>query len=139
MGNRALSYATWAYLGENDVPVLCSRKKANEWAWNKEGQQRSRIKRDRTVGWTILTRFQRYSLAPDGPPLFWKVCCFKENGKLGMAEKFLGTKELALEFHAGLVATIRDDAPLLSEGDFLELLCQPDDDEGFDGADWWKA
>ena len=82
MGNRALTYATWAYLGEDDVPVLCTRKKANEWAWSKEGLQRSQIKHDRILGWTIRTSFERYSLAQDGPPLFWNVSCFKERGAM---------------------------------------------------------
>src|SRR5260221_13217011 len=82
MGNRALTYATWAYLGEDDVPVLCTRKKANEWAWSKEGLQRSQINHNRIPGWTIRTSFLRYSLAPDGPPLFWNVSCFNERGAM---------------------------------------------------------
>jgi hypothetical protein len=45
MGCRENDYAVWAILGQDDVPVLCTRKEANEWFWSKD-RKRSQIKSD---------------------------------------------------------------------------------------------
>jgi hypothetical protein len=34
MGKPENDYAVWATLNDEDVPVLCSRKKANAWLWS---------------------------------------------------------------------------------------------------------
>jgi uncharacterized membrane protein len=62
-----LEYYTWAYLNEECVPVLCSRKKANKW-YRSEDEARAHIKRDTINGWCIDTRFLRFSVVPDGLP-----------------------------------------------------------------------
>jgi hypothetical protein len=72
MGNPANDNAVWTYLGPDNVAILCSRKKANEW-WDSKDVKRARIKNNKVKGWEIDTRFWRFSLIPDGPPLFWQV------------------------------------------------------------------
>jgi hypothetical protein len=144
MGCRENDYAVWAILGQDDVPVLCTRKEANEWFWSKD-RKRSQIKSDHVDGWCIYTSFSRMSLEPDGPPLFWRVGWWTETKAppFRSGERAFATKEAALEFHASLAAMLR------AHGDsalkLLELMNQTeerypeDDEEGREGADWWKA
>jgi hypothetical protein len=105
-------YYTWAYLNEEYVPVLCTRKRANKW-YRSEDEARSQIKRDVINGWFIHTTFLRFSVVPDGPPQFWTVGYWPEervDPLAGGGRSFL-TKEAALEFHASLTAALaRGDA-----------------------------
>jgi hypothetical protein len=98
-GHRGNDYAVCAYLNEESVPVLCTRKEANEWA-ESGGYARSQIKVDIIKGSGIETRFHRFSLAPDGPPLFWRVCWWSKAEPSECVKRWFGTKEAALEFHA---------------------------------------
>lgn len=110
-------YCTWAYLNEEYVPVLCTRKRANKW-YRSEDEARSLVKEDSINGWTIWTKFLRFSVVPDGPPQFWNVGYQLEDRNAdplaGGGRSFL-MKEAALEFHA-LVATA------LARGDAINDL-----------------
>jgi len=88
-------------LNDDDVPVLCSRRKAREWRQGKAN--RCCVKENHVAGWRLYTTFNWYSLAPDGPPLFWKVSCMRISAPFESRERFFGTKEAALELH-GLCA-----------------------------------
>lgn len=141
MGFRENDYAVWAILGQDDVPVLCTRKEANKWFWSKD-YRRSQIKSDHVEKWCIYTSFQRMSREPDGPPLFWLVGWFSETDPFTSGELLFGTKEAALEFQRTLVAMIRAHGESALE--LLELVNQTvqddfgDDDEDKEGTDWWK-
>ncbi len=74
MGCPSNDNAVWAYLGPDNVAILCSREKANEW-WNSKNS-RTQIKNNRVKGWGVSTVFWRFCLIPDGPPLFWQVGWF---------------------------------------------------------------
>jgi len=144
MGHPANEYATFAYLNEDYVPVLCTPKKADKWFWS-EDQRRSQIKLDYINGWGLETRFRRFSLESDGPPLFWQVSCWAQAAKVGPFQsriRWFGTKDAALEFHMVVAAaiargdTVDDDLiPLEQEFNFD---AEADDEEDHDQADWWK-
>jgi hypothetical protein len=137
MTNPALDYAIWSILNEDNVPILCSRKEANAW-WNREYVS-CNIQSGRIDGWGIETAFRRYSLAPDGPPLFFRVCFWKwieTSCTMAQGERFFGTMA-AIHFHAELVAKGGED--LMSLADHQDGEDRDDDDgEPRDAANWWK-
>jgi hypothetical protein len=94
---------TFAYLDNEEVPVLCSWFEWKEW-WKREAD-RCQLRYDRIDDWEIETRFQGCSTALDGPPLFWKVS-FQTSTGPSQARHF-GTKEAALAFHAEVVERIK--------------------------------
>ena len=63
--------------------------------------------------------------------------CFTEIGPFTRGERCFATKEGALEFHAGLMATIQKAG---GAEELLELINKAGDEdgEGQDGANWWK-
>jgi hypothetical protein len=132
MTNPALDYAIWSYLNEDNVPILCSREEANAW-WEREYDS-CQIQSGRIDGWGIETTFRRYSLAPDGPPMFFRVCWWKwieASRTMAQGERFFGTMEAAIHFHAELVAEGND---LMSLADHQD----GEDGEPRDAANWWK-
>ncbi len=143
MGNPANDNAVWAYLDATKTVILCTRKEANAW-WNSEEVKRAQIKYDEINGWKIDTRFWRFSLAPDGPPLFWRVGWWTGNIVTGYrsGERHFGTMKAALEFHAGIMATIRKggvtDSTIQEDSEGLDESGWSDDPEESDPADWWK-
>jgi len=128
MGARFPKNTIFAYLGPDNVPVICKRGEAYEWLRSKR-RLPAGIKSNEIDGWTVYTAFQFYSSDPD-VPMFWQVTWYKyergEPPKSGDCR--FGTKEAALEFHAALVS---------GEEPLGEDLVEADDDN--EGADWWKA
>jgi hypothetical protein len=94
---------TFAYLNNDEIPVLCGWYEWKEW-WKREGD-RCQFKYDRIDDWEIETRFQGRSAALDGPPLFWEVRFFSPR-KVSDGTRHFGTKESALAFHALVVERI---------------------------------
>ena len=162
MSNRANDYAVWAYRGENNVAILCTRKEANDW-WNGNsqplhcfvrgpgGKGRTQVKNNKVKGWGVYTMFWRFCLIPDGPPLFWHVTWFRwmdATRTMQKGKRYFGTIEAALEFHSSVMATLRKggvpDGTSEEEKSIAGEVVQPgfvdDDDEGEpkDSADWWK-
>jgi hypothetical protein len=137
MGCPDLNFATWAYLNEEGVPVICSRKEANHWFLS-GGGHRSQVRLDRIGGWNLGTRFCTFSLLPDGPPLFWQVCLWHENHEFRVGEQRFATKVDALEFHANIIWLFRTHGNRAPE--VLEILYSKDseDVDEDDPADWWK-
>jgi hypothetical protein len=139
MGNPSNDNAVWAYLGPDNVAILCSREKANEW-WNSK-DSRTQIKKDMVGEWGVYTIFWRFSLIPDGPALFWQVRWFrwmeatrsKQKGK-----RYFGTIELALEFHAAVMAIIRKGGVPDGTSPGSGFVDDEDEGEARDAADWWK-
>jgi hypothetical protein len=137
MGCRALTYANFARLNDEDIPVLCSRKEAREWYQSKAADLHC-LRQTQIAGWQIFTTFNWFSLATDGPPLFWKVTCSRASGPFERRELWLGTKEAALELHelcAAVIArghTLNGLIPLDSTTLAIRGLPEPDE------ADWWK-
>jgi hypothetical protein len=145
MGCPSNDNAVWAYLGPDNVAILCSREKANEW-WNSKNS-RTQIKNNRVKGWGVSTVFWRFCLIPDGPPLFWQVGWFRwmeATRAMQIGKRYFGTIELALEFHAAVMAIIRKCEVPDGTTQETDEVVQPgfvyDDDEGeaWDAADWWK-
>ena len=151
MSSRANDYAVWAYRGENNVAILCTRKEANDW-WNPwPGGKRTQVKNNKVKGWGVYTMFWRFCLIPDGPPLFWHVGWFRwmdATQTMQRGKRYFGTIEAALEFHSSVMATLRKggvpDGTSEEEKSVAGEVVQPgfvdDDDEGEpkDSADWWK-
>jgi hypothetical protein len=71
------------------------------------------------AGWRIFTTFNWFSLAPDGPPLFWHVSWHRASAPFEGRELWLGTKEAALELHELCAAVI-------ARGHTLNGLIPPD-------------
>ena len=124
MGARLLENTLFAYLGEDDVPVLCTRARAYSWLRVEGGLHRSCIRRDGIDGLIIYTQFQHFSSEPD-VPMFWEVNWYSLS-PYRSGERRFGTKKEALEFHNRLVR----------EPQLLERLTEDHNDK--DGADWWK-
>ena len=74
-----------------------------------------------TVGASILALIG-LAVALDGPPLFWRVGCFTEIGPFMRGQRCFATKEGALEFHAGLMATIQKEG---GAEELLEFITRP--------------
>src|SRR5271166_3239958 len=127
-GSRQASHDLWQ--------LSRDREEANERSWSKDGQ-RSHIKCDRVDGWSIDTSFNRFSLAPDGPPLFWRVGCFTEIGPFMRGERCFATKRRRAGISRGPYGHHS------KGGGAEELLglinkAGDGDGEGQDGANWWK-
>jgi hypothetical protein len=106
MGIPENTYAVWAMLNEEGIPVLCSKEEADEW-WLSHDNAKNALIRSESVGaWLIEAMFSRYSLALDGPPLFWRVICHRDETFVG-GSRWFGTREAALEFHAHWVEMFR--------------------------------
>jgi hypothetical protein len=70
-GFRVGSDDLFAYLGDDDVSVLCTRARAYSWLRIEGGLHRSCIRRNGIDGLIIYTQFQHFSSEPD-VPMFWK-------------------------------------------------------------------
>jgi hypothetical protein len=143
MGHPGNDNAVWAYLDATNTVILCTRKEANAWWYSEEGK-RAQIKYDEIDGWDVDTRFWRFSLFPDGPPLFWRVSWFTGNIVTGYwsGGRHFGTMEAGLEFHAGVMATIRNggvpEATIHEDGLEEYESGWSNDPEESDSAYWWK-
>ena len=81
MSNRANDYAVWAYRGENNVAILCTRKEANDW-WNGNsqplhcfvrgpgGKGRTQVKNNKVKGWGVSRRSGESALSLMGRRCF---------------------------------------------------------------------
>ena len=136
MGNPDLDYANFAYLNDEDIPVLCSRKEARE-SYN---GQRCSMKHDDVAGWRIYTDFNWFSLEPDAP-MFCQVSWWHESkpfSGLGK-ERHFGTKEAALQFHSDLMVRLLDEQAGPGYSDSPQYLEDAEDDpHDRDDANWWK-
>jgi hypothetical protein len=125
MGARFPKNTLFAYLGADQVPVLCTRARAYEWLREDRGLQHVGVKSDSVDGLIIYKQFQWFSSDPD-LPMFWQVNWYSLS-PYRSGERRFGTKEEALAFHASLVAGEQSLEQLTADGD--------ESDE----ADWWKG
>jgi hypothetical protein len=117
----------FARLGDDDVPVCCTRARAYRWLHDEGGLRRYCIKRDGIDGVMIQTQFRWFSSDPD-VPMFWEVIWYSLS-PYRYGERRFGTKDEALAFHAALVS---------GEERLVDEYDDGYDDDDEDGSNWWK-